>query len=85
MEVYAVYAVGTGSWVGADKTGDRAMDGCVERFEAFIGISYEESNLEVYAIYPTPESWRDGDRTAICSVLMADGSPLVGSMKGSGR
>ena len=58
-------------------------DGCFERFESFIGISYEESTLLVRMLYPTAESWAQGDREVSCMLYHSE-EKLAGSMRGSG-
>ena len=60
-----------------------AGDGCFERFESFIGISYEESILLVRMLYPTAESWAQGDREVSCMLYHSE-EKLAGSMRGSG-
>ena len=60
-----------------------SRDGCFERFENFIGISYEESTLLVRMLYPTAESWAQGDREVSCMVYHSE-EKLAGSMRGSG-
>lgn len=73
----------------ADLPDEEAMSifgggGCIDRFEAFAGIDFERSRLEVTYLSPTAISWSDGDRAIQC-VLHADGEPLTGSMRGRGE
>ncbi len=43
---------------------------CLDEFEAFVGLEYVLSKLEIGAIVPTFESWTDaGDRSVICYVF----------------
>ena len=43
---------------------------CLDEFEAFVGLEYVLSKLEIGAIVPTFESWTDdGDRAVICFVF----------------
>jgi hypothetical protein len=62
-----------------------AAEGCFAEFEGFVGLSYEESELELNAILPTETSWKDGDRIALCYVFALDFSKLTGTMEGSER
>jgi hypothetical protein len=42
-----------------------AFSGCTERFEPFVGLNYDSSSLDIFAIYPTRESWNEqSDRHA---------------------
>ena len=60
-----------------------SRDGCFERFENFLGIPYEKSTLLVRMLYPTAESWAQGDREVSCMVYHPE-EKLAGSMRGSG-
>jgi hypothetical protein len=84
-EVYAVFDLYLERFPGADALFDMASDECLERFESFVGMSYEESILGLYPVYPTEESWsqRD-DREVVCAVFHIELEKLTGSMKGSG-
>ncbi|MBA3308147.1 MAG: septum formation family protein [Chloroflexi bacterium] len=62
-----------------------AQEGCLKRFERFVGISYERSQLEVTYLSPTAVSWQDGDRRVQCVLHSGDGEPLTGSMRGRGE
>lgn len=57
---------------------------CLEEFEAFVGLEYVLSELEIGAIVPTFEGWTDGDRTVICYVFPDQGGRLRGPVEGSG-
>jgi len=47
-----------------------AESACLEEFEAFVGLEYVLSALEIGAIVPTFETWTDeGDRNVICFVF----------------
>jgi hypothetical protein len=59
-------------------------DRCLEEFEAYVGIPYEDSVLEFDAyLYPTAETWGAGDREIVCAAYNLDLTPLTGSVKGS--
>jgi hypothetical protein len=57
---------------------------CMGAFEPYVGSSYEASELDIYFMWPSPESWGAGDRTVLCSVVKMNGTKLVGSAEGSG-
>ena len=42
--------------------GDMASDVCLGRFESFVGRDYETSELDIFTMYPTSESWAQKDR-----------------------
>lgn len=87
-EVYSLYdmAAASSAYPGDEAVNNAAVDGCLQRFHAFVGVAYEQSALDVYYLHPTEDSW-DGydDREVVCMVTTMDGSQLTGSMRGSGR
>ncbi len=84
-EVYAVFDLSLERFPGAEALSDMASDQCLERFESFVGMSFEESILGIYPIYPTEESWsQSSDREIVCAVYHVELEKLTGSMKGSG-
>lgn len=87
-EVYSLFDMGEASsaWPGEDAVYVAAEDGCLARFHAFVGVAYEYSELGVYYLHPTMDSWIEADdREIVCMVTTIDGSSLTGSMRGSGR
>lgn len=83
-EVYAVFDLPDGDFPGADAISEASLDGCLERFEDFVGTPYPESELYATWLFPTESSWGEDDREVVC-VLFAQGEQLEGSMEGSGR
>ena len=59
-----------------------ALAGCIEEFEAFIGVAYANSAYDTAWTAPSDQSWNDGDRTVLCLVTRLDGSQTVGSARG---
>lgn len=58
---------------------------CVEEFDAFVGVVYEESELDFFPMWPTQGAWDQGDRTVTCALYSLDGTKLTGSASGTGR
>jgi len=58
---------------------------CYDRFEAFVGIRWTLSELDIQVWWPSEQSWERGDRTVICTVLSATGDPLTGTQRGTAR
>lgn len=84
-EVYAVFDVGMTSYPAGDAMYDVAFDKCLQRFEPFVGRNYETSVLDIYALYPTKESWSQlSDREVICAVYDMNSNKLTGSARGLG-
>ncbi len=86
-EVYANFDIppATGAFPGEAKVSELADNGCIQRFPAFVGKSYLDSELFFTWLAPTAETWAEGDRVVTCAVMTGDGSKLTGTMYGSGR
>lgn len=91
-EIYAVadYPADSGAeYVGDEEMGTFVQTTCVEGFETFIGKTYEESELDVFYLAPTEDSWGSGDREVLCAAYLpgAEGQPepVEGTLEGSDR
>ena len=83
-EVYAVFAVDVDSFPGDEAMGELAFAKCLERFEGFVGTIYEESVLDITALYPSDQSWSlQDDREVVCAVYEMNANKLTGSVKDS--
>jgi hypothetical protein len=81
-EVYAVYDVAAASFPG-EEMAEMAHEGCMQRFEAFVGKDYDSSSLEIATLYPSRESWQQqNDREVVCAVYDVDEKKLTGTVKG---
>ncbi len=83
-QVFATFEIVGGSWPGADQVEEDAEDGCLERFEDYVGTPYLESDLLASAFWPSEDSWEAGDREVICFVYDPAG-PVTGSLEGANR
>jgi hypothetical protein len=81
-EAYAAYALDAAAYPGVIEAERLATAGCQARLADFIGIPYEDSELEVYAVLPTAETWGAGDRKVTCLVWYPADS-VVGSLQGA--
>ena len=82
-EVYAIYDIAAPSFPG-DEISDMAHEGCLERFESFVGKDYDSSSLDIQTLYPSSETWHGrNDREVICAVYDVELSKLTGSVKGT--
>lgn len=84
-EVFAAFDVTEAAYPGDAATRDIARDGCIERFDAFVGIPYEQSALDVTYLYPTQQTWDDGDREIVCALYSLDGTQVTGTLEGSAQ
>ncbi|MFS0913149.1 DUF2510 domain-containing protein [Microbacterium sp. 179-I 3D2 NHS] len=82
-EVFFIYELDDGEFPGDEYLTDKTWDDCRAHFEAFVGVAYDDSELDFYSYQPTRSSWiRAGDRTVHCIVFSYD--EVTGSLAGAG-
>lgn len=62
---------------------EQAAQFCYDEFAGFVGLSYEESSLEVQPMTPLQEGWEQADDRVIQCILMSP-EPVTGTLEGSG-
>ncbi len=83
-EVFALFDLPGGDFPGAEEAASSAFDGCLSRFEPYVGIDYFESEIFLDALFPTAESWEQDDREVVC-FLFEPNVRLQGSQQGAAR
>ena len=83
-EVFHLYDMPDGSFPSSSAIEASVEAECLPAFEGYVGISYQISELFLFPITPTAESWDRTDREVACA-LFADEEQLIGSMQGSNR
>lgn len=83
-EVYHLFDLEGGAFPGDAAIDESGTAGCLEAFEEFIGVAYDDSEIYFSYFVPTEDSWRDGDREVICYALQ-DGQTTTGTLKAAGR
>lgn len=85
-EAYASFDQPGTEWPGQDAVSETSGWGCYDRFQTFVGIPWDDSELDFWYLEPTKESWEEGDdREVTCALTSFDGSQLTGSMRGANR
>ena len=84
-EAYASIKMTDGAFPGDAAVTSQANEGCADAFPAFVGISYDDSDLSISYYFPTKESW-DGnhDREILCTIY-DDGTKTTGTLKDAKR
>jgi Domain of unknown function (DUF4190)/Septum formation len=82
-EAFFVFDVQDGVFPGQDEVMVTVQTRCAEEFEKFVGLSILESELDMFTIAPSKDSW-DKSQTGICLIL-DEGNPVTGSLKGANR
>jgi len=70
------------AYPGEDQVAGYAESQCAIAFEAYVGVAYGSSPLQMVSLWPTESSWTSGDREAVCVAFSPDG-PLTASVQGS--
>jgi hypothetical protein len=73
----------SGAFPGQSALDAFATAQCPTAFESYVGVSFEQSSLQMIPVTPSDLTWAKGDRSVTCVVLTTDGSKLTGSVKGS--
>ena len=81
-EAFANFDLGDGAFPGQAQVDRRAEGGCASRFEKYVGISYDESELDIVFLRPLKDSW-SADSGVTC--LVSEGGSSTGSLKGAHR
>lgn len=84
QEIFAVTEAPDGDFPGSDAFQTQVEEDCIPEFESFVGLGYQESELQVQWLEPTEESWAEGDREIVCTVFDPAG-PVTGSLEGANR
>lgn len=84
-EAYASFDQVGSAYPGAEAVTDASFFGCYDRYEAYVGVPWEDSELDIWFLEPTRESWEEvDDREVTCAIVTIDGSQLTGSARGLG-
>ncbi len=73
---------------GTTFPGDDVLQGMLaefcrgDAFTEFVGLPFVESRYATRGYYPTAESWANGDRELLCTVVDESGAQLTGSLAG---
>jgi hypothetical protein len=81
-EAYATFDLGDGEFPGQAEVDRLAEDGCVQRFEEFVGVPADKTELVIAFMRPFEDSW-EVDPEVTC--LVSDGGSSTGSLEGANR
>lgn len=70
---------------GVPAVQDEAERRCYAQFEAFVGVRWSVSELDIRTWWPTEESWAHNDRRILCAVTSVNKRSLSGTQRGSNR
>ena len=75
----------THGWPGDKAVEDAASATCRTAFEKYVGISYDDSRLELSFYSTDKDGWNSGDRTLICTVYDPSAPNLTESLKAAAQ
>ena len=84
-EVYAAFEIGDGTFPGTQAVTADAEGLCLDAFEEFVGVAYNDSELYATTMTPTEDSWdRLEDREVLCLIVDPDAA-VTGTMRDAER
>lgn len=86
-EVFASYTIpmsSTEPYPGEEEVTKIAQRQCRRSFEGYVGVRPRFSELSIRFVYPSPESWSNGERQVSCLAQLDQGN-LTESVRGQGR
>jgi hypothetical protein len=78
-EVYAVLTMPDGDYPGASVI-DEWQNKCPDELQSFSPEAMEDDSVGVFVLYPTQETWKQGDRAITCIATLEP--KRTGSLKG---
>lgn len=85
FEMFFVGSLPDGDFPAVDVMDTYILDNCIPAFGEYVGLSYEESVLDIYPLIPSEEGWNAGDQTVQCAVFHPTNDELTGSLRDSER
>ena len=83
-EIFAATTLPAGDYPGLESLRTEAENYCLPEFETFAGLPYLSSELDVYPLLPTSDSWeQEGDRTILCIAVAPE--DVTGTLEGAQR
>ena len=84
-EVYAAFQLDDGSFPGTQAITAEAEGLCLEAFEEFVGLAYNDSELFATTMTPTEDSWnRLKDREVLCIIVDSE-ADVTGTLRNANR
>lgn len=86
-EVYllATYTPDSDTYPGVPAVQGFAAQACGNGFQSYVGVAYADSVYDVTALYPSSDSWGNGDRVIDCLLDLKAGGQATGSGKGTNQ
>lgn len=83
-ELFLVTEIGGDDYSSEEAIKEKARSLCLDAFAVYVGIEYEDSELDFLYTWPYEPMWAEGERGTLCAAYDPDG-PLIGSIRGIAR
>ncbi|MCW2616215.1 MAG: hypothetical protein JWN08_3209 [Frankiales bacterium] len=83
-EVFHAFDLPDSDFPGEDAVQTAGEQGCLDRFEPFVGAAYDDSELGLLPLTPVAEGWEAGDQGVLCIVQDEEGG-LTATLRGAAR
>lgn len=81
-EIFAEHVFTGDEYPGTSTVQEKSQEACIDEFEDFVGVPYLESELFFTMLYPSEQSWDEGDDRSTLCILQAP-EPMTGSLEGA--
>lgn len=85
QEVFDEFSMPEGDWPGDDVIGDATVEYCDTAFREFVGVSWDDSELDWYPFTPTEQGWDAVDDRLVQCVIYDPAGKTSGSLQAAGR
>lgn len=86
LEAYHVFDLQGDDYPGDTEAQKLSEKGCLDAFEPFVGLPYNQSKLTFFYLYPQAITWTQADdRSVVCLVGEPGGAATTGTLKGANR
>lgn len=82
-EVYAIPELPDAEFPGPDEVIAMGEQACKDAYAGYVGVDFQDSKNDADSLYPSMETYADGDRKVICFVVAPNGGTVTSSLKGS--
>jgi hypothetical protein len=85
FEVYGEFELAGDEFPGDDAINDQADAQCLDLFQPFVGISYDDSVYGYTYFTPTEGSWNDGDDRLVSCLIGDPEAKVIGTLQGAAK
>ena len=84
-EIYASMLMDDGDFPGASAVEDAAITFCDAEFATFVGVPWDQSELNYSYLGPSQETWEQADDREILCLILDPAGLVTGTLEGSAR